>query len=325
MRAGESSHQQSTKIRRTSVALEKAFSARPSVEDLKIGSSTVSTQISSRLATVATKLERRMSIDNLSHLLESRPSIEEVAEIAPSLAASIARIEIQGLPTCRAMHVASSLQTRRKSLEMAMTRDTVGHLLESRPSFGELVDMNVIRGDRYINGVADPLVQQRAEVERKLKQQHLESAIRRRPSVQDMSDMGLLSYGHLGNLAPSDERVLNDFDYDVDDGDDFDEDDDEIEDAEHWGRTQQNDKIKMEYRSTKNEGSIRRKAALALRATSRLYQSDTITLEERYALKDLIVSGDLRVLAAAEVCEEDRDISDFLDTMHRIVKAAARI
>ena len=70
------------------------------------------------------------------------------------------------------------------------------------------------------------------------------------------------------------------------------------------------------------DGSIRRKVALALRstrtiyygrpvahlscvisnrATSRLYQSDTIALEERFALKDLVLSGDLRVLAAAEV------------------------
>jgi hypothetical protein len=75
--------------------------------------------------------------------------MEEVAEIAPSLAATNARIEIQG-QDAGGIHVASSLQNRRKSLEMAMTRDTVGHLLESRPSFDELLDMNVIRGDRQV-------------------------------------------------------------------------------------------------------------------------------------------------------------------------------
>jgi hypothetical protein len=70
--------------------------------------------------------------------------------------------------------------------------------------------------------------------------------------------------------------------------------------------------------------SRRTRFGLALQACARLHQASLLDLEQRGALKELILDEDMRVLAAIEAYEMDRDVDEFVDTMQRIGNAAAR-
>ena len=47
--------------------------------------------------------------------------------------------------------------------------------------------------------------------------------------------------------------------------------------------------------------------------------------DQRGALKELILDEDMRVLAALEAYEADRDVDEFVDTMQRIGMRAAAV
>ena len=60
-----------------------------------------------------------------------------------------------------------------------------------------------------------------------------------------------------------------------------------------------------------------------LQACARLHSASMLDDGERAALKELIIDEDMRVQAALEVYEMDRDVDEFLDTMQRIGRRAA--
>ena len=64
--------------------------------------------------------------------------------------------------------------------------------------------------------------------------------------------------------------------------------------------------------------SIRVRLALGLKCASRLHQLGMINDEEKGYLKNLVLDNNPCVSASIEVFDADHDISELLDTMHRI-------
>jgi len=63
----------------------------------------------------------------------------------------------------------------------------------------------------------------------------------------------------------------------------------------------------------------RSRYAIALKAAAHLYNLGIINKDRRGTLKDLVLAQDIRVMAAVEVFEIDKDVGEMLDTLVRIL------
>ena len=247
-----------------------------------------------------------MVTDRVGQLLESRPEHDAVPMLKT------------------APQVAPALQSKALSLERAIAIDAVGHLLESRPDAKALQSSGVLS-----LGTAAGLQAVQRDLERQITKDHIGHLLESRPNKQDLvtivpqetiapalqATAKKLSFRLTkDNLERSlsarpeawqvvERGILN---LDVvnaggrDDDVDYDDDDDE-EDSPEVAR------IRM---------------SIALKAASRLYKTNALDQTSRALLKDLVLAGDARVMAAVRVFELDHDLEELLDTLMRVVLVA---
>ena len=102
------------------------------------------------------------------------------------------------------------------------------------------------------------------------------------------------------------------------DGEDEMEDYDDEEEAAHRLYAEQIASQQRENNDGEDGRMLRRRYGIALKGTAMLYRENMIDTVHKAALKELILRGDKRVLAAVEVYEADHDDAEILDTLTRI-------
>lgn len=149
-----------------------------------------------------------------------------------------------------------------------------------------------------------PLLQApKHQLERQLKADTIARQLRKRPSIGDLEDMGIIDGKRVSHLALglNIAKIL----------------------TKHCVFSSAEGELGNENSpSNASKSSLSRRAryTLALKAASCIAADKLISADEKSRLKDLILSDDKRVIAAIECYELDQDIEEMLDTLYRVAK-----
>lgn len=161
--------------------------------------------------------------------------------------------------------------------------------------------------NNYVGSEAtvSPLLQApKHQLERQLKADTIARQLRKRPSIGDLEDMGLID-GKRALLWHSKclhiVKILTELC---------------MFSSKEGELGNENSPIN----ASKSSLSRRARYTLALKAASCIAADKLISADEKSRLKDLILSDDKRVIAAIECYELDQDIEEMLDTLYRVAK-----
>jgi hypothetical protein len=246
--------------------------------------------------------------------------------------------------------VAPRLRGARVRLEQAMTRDKVGHLLESRPTEGDLVKTGIVSGgvSSRLAGVqrqlqhnmtvdrVGHLLEKRSEVgdlqhanilkdvrvapalqgtqralERNLARANLYHALKHRPTVTELQERGVYV-----PVEPYQDHTEDEPYYEVE---------------EKSAPVAREAKTRESKAPVSGEGSSGAAAAAAagyqrrsknfhltrilLKFVANMAESGEISLQQKGYLKDLIVDQDKTILAVAEAFDAENEVADFKDSL----------
>jgi len=287
------------------------------------------------LQAVAKKLERNMLSDSLNQKLYHRQDVSA----------------LRAAGRLKAENVAPALRGTKIKLEHAITRDQVGHLLESRPEQAELVRAGVISNPVHgrIAGVqrklqrqmmqdkVGHLLEKRGDLEqlhsahildapthvapaisgvarqlqRNLNKANLFHALKHRPTVDELHERGI--------------TYVNPYE-----GDEVDEEDEE-EAQQLPLRDQRQSQRRAAAGGAGPSVSVRREQAaepayqrrsknfhltrILLKFVANMAEAGEITLPQKGFLKDLIVDQDHQILAVAETFDAENDVTDFKESL----------
>ncbi|RLN79060.1 hypothetical protein BBJ28_00013978 [Nothophytophthora sp. Chile5] len=189
--------------------------------------------------------------------------------------------------------VAPQLQGVQKQLQRKMSADELSHRLEARPDVQELRDLSIVRG---VDGVAPSLQATQEKLQRQLNSDKVNQHLTNRPSVEELRSHG----GAKHQL----ERQLK---------------------ADQIARQLRKRPSVSELEEKgilDGTTSERARYALALKAASRIAADNLISADEKARLKDLILSDNVKIVAALESYELDEDIEEMLDTLYRVAKVS---
>ncbi|OQR97870.1 hypothetical protein ACHHYP_09855 [Achlya hypogyna] len=288
-----------TSFQHVAPKIERRLSSRPDAHDLDQANIIHTLNMAPQIQASAKLLARQLNASSVSHQLEKRRSLGEMADqglvvdstkIAPTLQAKSEALkrqltadrlhkQINRRPSLKAMseqglleegNVAPSLVATAKRLERTMIENQVGHLLETRPDIHDVVSQHICPEPPQ---VANAIQGAMHSLERNLKADQLARKLRTRRSFDDLF-------------------------------------------AARAAKPRAN--------STEDNAVRRARYTLALKAASRIAADKLITVAEKGRLKDLILLDDRRVVAAIANYEADKDVEEMLDSLYRIAKDKVR-
>lgn len=144
--------------------------------------------MASKLAQAAKKLERNMIADNLNQQLYARE--EE---------------EVKNNSVFKASNVAPNLRAAKVALEHSITRDQVGHLLEGRPDPQDLIKQGIVQGPRR----ASRIQQMSKQLERNMTTDKVAHLLENRADVGDLQAKDILKDTRVAPSLQSSQRRLS--------------------------------------------------------------------------------------------------------------------
>eukprot|EP00808_Paulinella_micropora_P027884 g67080.t1 len=231
------------------------------------------------------KLQRTMKADKVSHMLERRSDVEELTK------GNI----------LKDMSVAPMLQSKQRELQKNLAKSNLYHALKHRPSLEELQDRGIISNEQKAASLQQqqqqlfgavpgmypqqimPMTQQQDQFggDLMVHQQQLQMQQQQQPlsgQQMDFSAMGAAQHAIPPSSSASDQQQV-------------------------YGTTYQ--------RRSKNFHLTR----ILLKFVASMAEAGEISLQKKGVLKDLIVDQDAAILAVAECYDNDRDVSDFKDSL----------
>ncbi|KAF0699194.1 Aste57867_10246 [Aphanomyces stellatus] len=273
--------------------IERRLSTRPDVKELDEQDIMHSTTVAPTIQGTAKQLQRQLSADHVSTLLNKRPSFVELAD--------------QGIVSDK---VAPTLQATSDTLKRQITADRLTKHINRRPSLKELAEQGVV--DDVNPVVAPALIATAKKLERTMVQNQVGQLLETRPGLHDLISQQIFTESP--DVANSLQGPMQSL-------------------ARHLKADELSRKLKTrktftelfptrKTRSQSIDENSRHRAryTVALKAASRIAADKLISLKEKGRLKDLILADDDRVVAAIATYEADRDVEEMLDTLYRIAK-----
>ncbi|MES1910742.1 MAG: hypothetical protein MHM6MM_003277 [Cercozoa sp. M6MM] len=207
-------------------------------------------------------LEVQMARDKIAHNIVERPSIHD--------------LQLKGyMPDSPSHKVAPSISPMHKRMDFMFAKQKVGHELDHRHSMPELRHAGVVPESH----VAPALQGAAMSLEKNLAKSNLHHLLKRRPSMQDVVDRGILK---------SDEVPY---------------------------QTLQTTEVDESVQQPTLFGLMR----LLLKVVWRMSQRNEINSAQKIYLKQMIITRDELILAAAQQYIESQDYADFKSTIMQLV------
>ncbi|KAH9193779.1 hypothetical protein AeNC1_004246 [Aphanomyces euteiches] len=281
------------KVESLAPKIERRLSSRPDAKDLDEHDIIHSLTIAPTIQSTAKKLQRRLSADHVSTLLNKRPSFGELAD--------------QGIVSDK---VAPTLQATSESLKRQLTADRLNKHIHRRPSLQDLADQGVV--DEANPTVAPSLIATAKKLERTMVQNQVGQLLETRPGLHDLVTQQIVAdTTEVANALQGPMQSL----------------------SRHLKADELSRKLKSRKsfdelfpgRSKESNAVRRARYTIALKAAARIAADKLISSREKGRLKDLILSDDSRIVGAIKAYEDDRDVEEMLDTLYRIAKDKHRV
>jgi len=236
-------------------------------------------------------------------------------------------------------NVAPRLHQAKQKLQHAITRDQIGHLLDSRPDYDELVRQNIIQAgpsSSRIQGIQKTLqhhmtqdrvghlLEKRSEPEL-LQSQNILKDMRVAPSIQGVQrqlqqNLAKANLFHALKQRPSlsdlqKRNILVESERDVYDQDAQQEAERYEEETKHESAAAAPAYEPGAYQRRSKQFHLTR---ILLKFVASMAEAGEISLQQKSYLKDLIVDQDKTILAVAENFDGDNDIHEFKDSLFRL-------
>jgi len=304
----------------TSRVISKHLDQRPDHSDLVRSNIVESPGMAPGLQSTAKRLERQLIAHNLNQKLSDRNPEEHIL---------------------RRDNVAPRLRDAKIKLQNAITRDQIGHLLDSRPDYDELIRQNILSSSptaSRIQGVQKQLqhhmtrdrighlLEKRSELA-SLQDQNILKDIRVAPSIQGVQRQ-LQQNLTKANLfhALKHRPTLNDLQkrgvyVDPEDGSvTYDAEAEPLAAQERYEQYETKEQAAPAY----EPGAYQRRSKqfhltrILLKFVASMAEAGEISLQQKSYLKDLIVDQDKAILAVAVNFDADNDIHEFKDSLYRL-------